>query len=332
MRKKTRDPWGESALYSLFKSPFLVPSLALHLAIFHVLAVRTLWVRPQTSVSIPVTLLEFSDGRSPNKSIGPDRGPGGPRTLPKRGNALTSRQRTGKIDTGSLETAIPSNESTAAAESAPALPQPKALADLARQQPPIVRESSPDSLIQLPTRNSAATPVSSAEPTARALAVARGTGEGEGIRALKEGTQIPGALKGSGTGLLGAPGGIRDGIGTRGGGTGQGTGGGGQSGLMGKARGDYEAYFRALKKRVESVWKDPNDVPGVHNVTVRFALDRAGKLTQAEVLDSSDSRINGSALEAMKKASPFPAIPETLRDLAGEPLIMRFSLAPRIPR
>jgi TonB family protein len=68
----------------------------------------------------------------------------------------------------------------------------------------------------------------------------------------------------------------------------------------------------------------------VQKVAVRFALDRAGKLTLAEVLESSDSRLNLSALEAMRRASPFPAIPESLKDLANEPLIMRFEVAIRV--
>jgi len=83
-------------------------------------------------------------------------------------------------------------------------------------------------------------------------------------------------------------------------------------------------------KRVKSVWKYPDNVTGIQKVAIRFALDRAGKLTLAEVLDSSDSRLNVSALEAMKRASPFPAIPESLKDLANEPLIIRFEVAIRV--
>jgi TonB family protein len=63
---------------------------------------------------------------------------------------------------------------------------------------------------------------------------------------------------------------------------------------------------------------------------IRFALDRAGKLTLSEVLESSDSRLNASALEAIKRASPFPAIPESLKDLANEPMIIRFEVAIRV--
>jgi len=69
----------------------------------------------------------------------------------------------------------------------------------------------------------------------------------------------------------------------------------------------------------------------VQEVAVRFSLDRAGKLIQAQVLDSSDTRLNASAVDAMKRASPFPAIPENLaKELANEPLIVRFKVSIRV--
>ncbi|HVH92978.1 MAG TPA: energy transducer TonB, partial [Candidatus Acidoferrum sp.] len=61
-------------------------------------------------------------------------------------------------------------------------------------------------------------------------------------------------------------------------------------------------------------------------VAIVFRLDRAGKLIQADVLESSDSRINASAVEAMRRASPFPPIPESLKELANEPLRMQFTV------
>ena len=166
----------------------------------------------------------------------------------------------------------------------------------------------------------------------KSLAALKGAGDTPGIKALKEGAQVPGALKGTGSGAgpYGVPGGSPSGTGLAGGGTGTGTGGGSNTGLKGIPNADYSQYLNQLKKRVESVWKYPEEVTGVQKVTVRFALDRAGKLTQAVVLESSDSRLNASAVEAMKRASPFPPIPESLKDLANEPLIMRFEVSNRV--
>jgi TonB family protein len=167
----------------------------------------------------------------------------------------------------------------------------------------------------------------------KSLAAIKGGAEGPGIKALNEGAQIPGALKGTGTGAgtYGLPGGSRSGTGLAGGGTGTGTGGGSVTGLRGASNLDFNRYLEQLERRVKSVWKYPEDVSGVQEVAVRFSLDRAGKLLQAHVLDSSDTRLNASAVEAMKRASPFPPIPENLaKELANEPLIVRFKVSIRV--
>lgn len=334
MAQEATEGWAELALYSLVRKPFLPLSLALHVAIFYLFGALVLAVNPDESIkSIPVKLIELGQGRSPDKSIGPDRGPGGPRALPRLGFPEIARQQSGKLDSGSVENLTPSKESVpAAADSAPALPRPKLLADLGRPRPFAVKESAPDSLVRLPTKDSVTGPAPAANQNLNQRSLAALKGNGEGIRALNEGAQIPGALKGTGagTGPYGVPGGIREGSGIRGGGTGSGSGGGSSSGLKGALSADYNQYLKLIEKRVFSVWKYPDGVTGVQKVSVRFTLDKAGKLSQVEVLDSTDPRINGSALEAMKKASPFPPIPESLRDLAGESLIIRFTVDIRL--
>ena len=332
--------WGDLDLLSLFRSPFLLPSLLLHAMLFLLVlrAATFSLARPEANVPISVQLLDTGGG-SDNKSIGPAKGPGGPRARPKLGTPIPSQERTGKLDTGSLETAVPSKEvePEPAPEPKPViLPGPKALATDTRQEAANAKETSPDSLVRLPTKESPTNLPSTAAGdlaiSQKNLAALKGAGDTAGIKALKEGAQVPGALKGSGsgTGPYGVPGGSRSGTGLAGGGTGTGTGGGSLTGLKGISNADYSQYLNLLKKRVESVWKYPDDVTGVQKVTVRFALDRAGKLTQAVVLESSDSRLNASAVEAMKRASPFPPIPESLKDLANEPLIMRFEVSNRV--
>jgi len=39
---------------------------------------------------------------------------------------------------------------------------------------------------------------------------------------------------------------------------------------------------------------------------------------------------DASALDAIRRASPFPPIPESLKDLANEPMIIRFEVAIRV--
>jgi TonB family protein len=329
--------WDDSVL-SLFRSPFLLSSLLLHAMLLALVfrAASLSVANPALNPPISVQLMEVTDGGS-RKSVGSSKGPGGPRSLPKLGSPITPAQRTGKLDSGSLESLSPSD--TVEATTAPkplALPGPKALSSDLDRAAATLNETSPDSLVRLPTKG-AATNLPSAvavdpEASQKSLAALKSTDAGPGIKALKEGEQIPGSLKGMGTaaGPYGAPGGSRSGSGLSGGGSGAGTGGGSSTGLKGIANSDYNQYLQQLKKRVESVWKYPDDVTGVQKVAVRFILDRAGKLTLAEVLDSSDSRLNTSAVEAIKRASPFPPIPETLKDLANEPMIIRFEVAIRV--
>jgi TonB family protein len=334
---------GELDFFSLLRSPFLFSSLLFHAALL-LLALKAATLtapRPEANTPISVQLIEARDGGSPNKSIGPGSGPGGPRTMPKLGVAIAPQQRTGKLDSGSVETTAPSNDpvETAPPPKPAALPGPKVLA-ADRRDAVNINETSADSLVRLPTREgptklpgSAATEL---EANQRSLAALKGIGDGPGIKALKEGAQIPGALKGSGAGSgpYGVPGGSRTGTGLTGGGTGSGSGGGGgATGLGGFPDAEWNRYRALIRQRVYALWKYPESVTGVHNLSVRFALDRTGKLTEVDVIESSDSRLNSSAIDAMKRASPFPPIPESLKvHIANEPLIMTFEVTNKIRR
>jgi len=331
--------WSESDFASLFRSPFLVSSLLFHgLLIFVALRAATLAIPTSDNTPISVQLMEMRSGAD-SKSIGPGQGAGGPRTLPKLGVPIAPAQRTGKLDSGSTETSVPAPPTNVESAPAPkpiALPGPKVLALDSRHETVNAKETSADSLVRLPTKESTTNLPSNAaadlDAHQKSLAALKAGNDNAGIKALKEGPQVPGALKGSGTnpGPYGVPGGSRSGTGVAGGGTGVGTGGGGVTGLKGIPAADYGNYLNQLKKRVESVWKYPDNVTGVQKVAIRFAIDRAGKLTLSEVLESSDTRLNASALEAIKRASPFPAIPESLKDLANEPMIIRFEVAIRV--
>ncbi|MGH7797164.1 MAG: TonB family protein [Candidatus Binatia bacterium] len=326
--------WEESGILSLFRSPFLIPSVLFHTLLF-MLAVRAATmtiVKREKDPPISVQLLEVTDGGSSNKSIGPVVGSGGPRTMPKLATPVAPLERSGKLASGSLETSVP-NDQPVEAPPLPkpvTLPGPKMLAANTSSESVNVNETSPDSLVHLPTKAPTHLPAAAdLEANQRGLAALKGAADPAGIKALtKEGTQIPGALKGAGTatGPYGVPGGRASGTGIAGGGTGVGTGGGSMTGLRGLSSADYNQYLSQLKKRVESVWKFPDGVSGVQKVAILFTLDRAGRLVQSEVLESTDARMNASAVEAMKRAAPFAPIPEGLKDLANTPLRMQFTV------
>jgi TonB family protein len=329
--------WEESGILALFRSPFLIPSVLFHTLLF-LLALRAATltiVKPERDPLISVQLLEVRDGGSSNKSIGRAVGPGGPRTMPKLGTPVAPVERSGQLDGGSLETLVANEQPVEAARPPkPAtLPAPRVLAPNTRSESVNANETSPDSLVRLPTKETPtrfpdAGAASELEANQGSLAALKGAADTPGIKALKEGTQIPGALKGTGktTGPYGVPGGRASGMGLSGAGSGVGTGGGSMTGLRGLSSADYNQYLSQLKKRVESVWKFPEGVSGIQKVSIRFTLDRAGRLIQSEVLESTDARMNASAEEAMKRASPFAPIPESLKDLANTPLRMQFTV------
>ncbi len=341
MHYSLTSDWEDGRIFSVFRSPFLFPSVILHalIMLFVMRAVSLNLAAPKPDAPITVQLAEFRPRGSVDKSIGPRKGPGGPRELPKSGIKIPEAPRTGKLDSGSVESPAPKPavEPPPPAPKPVALPGPKILAANTRSDYVNANETAPDSLVQLPTkaaptnlRGGAATATA---PSQNNVAVTTAGTEGPGIKALQQGAQIPGALKGTGTGKLpyGIPGGSTSGTGSTGGGTGMGMGGGSATGLRGASNADFRRYLEQLERRVTSVWVYPDDVVGVQEVEVRFSLDRAGKLTQASVLDSSDSRLNASAVEAMKRASPFPPMPENLaKDLANEPLIVRFKVSIRV--
>ncbi len=337
MTEQSSTDWGDAGIFALFRSPFLIPSVLFHtlLLLLALRAATLTMVKPEAETPISVQLLDVRDGASSNKSIGPSIGPGGPRTLPKLGTPAAPAQRSGKVDRGALETRGPADKPVEAApppRPAP-LPGPKVLAADTRSDTVNVKETSPDSLVRLPTKETPTQLPGSAaadlEANQRSLAALKNAGDPAGIKALKEGTQVPGALKGTGSapGPFGVPGGSRTGTGIAGGGTGAGAGGGSTTGLKGLSSADYNRYLNQLKKRVESVWKYPDGVSGVQKVAILFTLDRAGRLVQSEVLESSDTRLNASAVEAMKRAAPFAPIPESLKDLADTPLRMQFTVS-----
>ena len=334
--------WEDGNILAVFRSPFLLPSIILHIALmlFVMRAVSLKLPKAEHDAPITVQLEDLKGSGADNKSIGVTaRGPGGPRELPKLGKPVPQAPRSGKAESGSLESSVPSpvvDSSPPEPKPAP-LPGPKVLAGKTRTEYVNRSETAPDSMARLPTKAAPTSlPGGTAAETAadqHGIPASKSAPGGAGIKAMNEGMQIPGALKGTGTssGGLGVPGGSSSGSGLAGGGTGTGSGGGSSSGLRGASNLDFNRYLEQLERRVKSVWKYPEEVAGVQEVAVRFSLDRAGKLLQAQVLDSSDARLNSSAVEAMKRASPFPPIPESLaKELANEPLIVRFKVSIRV--
>lgn len=89
---------------------------------------------------------------------------------------------------------------------------------------------------------------------------------------------------------------------------------------------DFTEYFELIKRRVYAAWRYPQGVRGVHKVSLRFTLDRAGASHDVAVVRSTNSALDASAAQAMNRASPFPPIPEKFRALVGQPLTLIFTV------
>src|SRR3990172_3879974 len=122
---------GDIGLLSLFRSPFLFPSLLFHALLFLLVlrAVSFSVAKPDPNTLISVQLMEVRDGGSDNKSIGPGNGPGGPRSQPKLGLPIPPAQQTGKLESGIVESTTPrqSNIEASAPPKPVALPAPPVL-------------------------------------------------------------------------------------------------------------------------------------------------------------------------------------------------------------
>ncbi len=110
------------------------------------------------------------------------------------------------------------------------------------------------------------------------------------------------------------------------GGTGAGqAGGGGGAGCLDTA--DAKAYQEDVRVRMLSRWTLPDGVESNQTVRIRFKLDAAGSVLAAEVVGSGDARLNASALDALRSASPFPPMTDRVRCMAGQPLVGSFKNA-----
>jgi TonB family protein len=93
---------------------------------------------------------------------------------------------------------------------------------------------------------------------------------------------------------------------------------------------DFTEYFRTIERQVRAVWQFPPELQGTtQTVKLGFALRLDGTLEEARVLSSTSAVLDESAQSAMRRATPFPPLPLKFRALAGQPLVMSFTVTVR---
>jgi len=238
---------------------------------------------------------------------------------------------------------------------------PRATAPASRAGAPVPRVASPAAPPPLPAASAPSAeptappaPVEPPPPTAEELRLAAATPKAIRGAAAKAPASVstpvsgqdaqpsasPAGAVGGPVATVALPPGLVHGAGSGSGGTGTGTGlgsgaGPGAPGGAGTGAGtgvdlgdpDFSEYFRLIERRVRAAWRFPDSLGGTtQTVKIGFALGPEGSLREARVVSSSSGTLNDSALAAMKRAAPFPPLPAKFRVLAGQPLVMSFTV------
>ena len=78
------------------------------------------------------------------------------------------------------------------------------------------------------------------------------------------------------------------------------------------------AYLDQVESRVMAVWQLPKKVDG-RNVIMRMHLEHSGRVSNVQVEESSgDKEFDDSAVEAVRRAIPFPPVPESAEVIVGD--------------
>jgi TonB family protein len=88
---------------------------------------------------------------------------------------------------------------------------------------------------------------------------------------------------------------------------------------------EVKAYLGQVQNRTLERWVLPPSVSADQQVTLRFKLDVAGSASSVSLVRASDQALGLSAVDALRSASPFPAMPEAARCLVRVPIVATFS-------
>ncbi len=88
---------------------------------------------------------------------------------------------------------------------------------------------------------------------------------------------------------------------------------------------EVQAYLSQVQNRTLERWVLPPSVSADQHVTLRFKLDVAGSASNVSLVRASDNALGLSAVDALRAASPFPAMPDSARCLVRVPITATFS-------
>jgi TonB family protein len=81
-------------------------------------------------------------------------------------------------------------------------------------------------------------------------------------------------------------------------------------------RPEVRNYLEQVRVRMYQRWSLPGDAPADQKVLLNFTLDASGSVMTAELASASDPAVGATAVEALRAAAPFAAMPPRVRCLA----------------
>jgi len=91
------------------------------------------------------------------------------------------------------------------------------------------------------------------------------------------------------------------------------------------ARPEVATYMQNIHDRVVDLWHLPPGLDANQAVKLRFRLDVAGSAISVSLVEADDNALGASAVDALREASPFPPMPESVRCLSDFSLIGTFT-------
>ena len=73
-------------------------------------------------------------------------------------------------------------------------------------------------------------------------------------------------------------------------------------------------------------WNPPTDTPENSQVVLRMTLDPSGSLISCTTVKAADAAVGQSANDSLRSASPFAAMPPTVRCLSRTGLLLTFTV------
>jgi hypothetical protein len=96
-------------------------------------------------------------------------------------------------------------------------------------------------------------------------------------------------------------------------------------------RSEVHEYLTTLQQKVVDTWAIPDRSVPDEKVSLRFAVQKNGNLSFAQVLNPSNPYLDESAFDALQAAAPFETLSGKTTCIEGKALRVTFAVPPSPP-